>query len=66
MKDNHRQVNLSRRNSFKKASKANVVLPTKRLKASPIISKLIEENKLKVVGEYYELDTGAVNILIES
>jgi carbonic anhydrase len=48
------------------ACKANVVLQTKRLKASPVISKLIEENKLKVVGGYYDLDTGAVNILIES
>ncbi|MFM9265333.1 hypothetical protein [Tychonema sp. BBK16] len=37
-----------------------------RLKASPVISKLIEENKLKVIGGYYDLDTGAVNILVES
>jgi len=46
------------------ASKANVVLQAQRLKASPVISKLIEENKLKVVGGYYDLDTGAVNILV--
>jgi len=48
------------------ASKANVLLQAKRLKASPVISKLIEEKKLKVVGGYYDLDTGAVNILVES
>lgn len=48
------------------ASKANVVLQAQRLKASPVISKLIAENKLKVVGGYYDLDTGAVNILVES
>ena len=48
------------------ASKANVVLQAQRLKASPVISKLIEENKLKVVGGYYDLDTGAVNILVDS
>ena len=48
------------------ASKANVVLQAKRLKDSPVISKLIAENKLKVVGGYYDLDTGAVNILVES
>lgn len=45
------------------ASKANVVLQANRLKASPVISKLIEENKLKVVGGYYDLDTGTVSIL---
>ncbi|MGL5064208.1 MAG: carbonic anhydrase [Microcoleus sp.] len=48
------------------ASKANVILQAQRLKASPVISKLIAENKLKVVGGYYDLDTGAVNILVES
>jgi len=48
------------------ASKANVVIQANRLKASPVISKLIEENKLKVVGGYYDLDTGIVTILSES
>ena len=48
------------------ASKANVVLQASRLKASPVISKLIAENKLKVVGGYYDLDTGRVTILSES
>ncbi|MGB7709667.1 MAG: carbonic anhydrase [Microcoleus sp.] len=48
------------------ASKANAMLQAKRLKASPVISKLIEEKKLKVVGGYYDLDTGAVNILVDS
>ncbi|MEG4576280.1 carbonic anhydrase [Microcoleus sp. N3A4] len=48
------------------ASKANVVLQANRLKASPVISKLIAENKLKVVGAYYDLDTGRVSILSES
>ncbi|MEG3989154.1 carbonic anhydrase [Microcoleus sp. S28C3] len=48
------------------AVKANVILQAKRLKASPIISKLIAENKLKVVGGYYDLDTGRVTILSES
>ena len=47
------------------ASKANVLLQAKRLKASPVISKLIEENQLKVVGGYYDLDTGTVTILAD-
>ena len=46
------------------AIKANAMLQANRLKASPVISKLIAENKLKVVGGYYDLDTGAVNILV--
>lgn len=46
------------------ACKANIVLQANRLKASPVISKLIAENKLKVVGGYYDLDTGVVNILV--
>jgi carbonic anhydrase len=47
------------------AVKANVILQAKKLKASPVISKLIAENKLKVVGGYYDLDTGKVTILSE-
>ncbi|MEP6519010.1 carbonic anhydrase [Microcoleus vaginatus] len=52
--------------SLENASKANVVLQANKLKASPVISKLIQENKLKVVGGYYDLDTGRVTILSES
>ncbi|UNU26025.1 carbonic anhydrase [Microcoleus vaginatus] len=48
------------------ACKANVRLQANKLIASPVISKLIEENKLKVVGGYYDLDTGTVTILSES
>ncbi|MEG4804295.1 carbonic anhydrase [Microcoleus sp. ARI1-B5] len=48
------------------ACKANIRLQANRLKASPVISKLIQENKLKVVGGYYDLDTGTVTILSES
>lgn len=52
--------------SLENACKANVMLQANKLKASPVISKLIEENKLKVVGGYYDLDTGTVTILPES
>ncbi|MEG4988138.1 carbonic anhydrase [Microcoleus sp. BR0-C5] len=47
------------------ACKANVRLQANKLKASPVISKLIAENKLKVVGGYYDLDTGTVTIIPE-
>jgi carbonic anhydrase len=45
------------------AVKANIVLQAKRVKQSPVISQLILEGKLLVVGGYYDLDTGAVTII---
>ena len=45
------------------ACKANARLQANRLKASPVINQLIEEGKLKIVPAYYDLDTGAVEIL---
>ena len=48
--------------SVANAVKANVRLQANRLKASPVLNQLIQEGKLKVVGGYYDLDTGAVEI----
>jgi carbonic anhydrase len=45
------------------ATKANVLFQVERLKASPVISQLIQEGKLKVAGGYYDLDTGAVTMV---
>ena len=45
------------------AVKANVRLQANRLKASEVINQLIQEGKLKIVGGYYDLDTGAVEIV---
>jgi carbonic anhydrase len=45
------------------AVKANVLYQIEKLKASPVISQLIKEGKLKVVGGYYDLDTGAVTMV---
>jgi carbonic anhydrase len=41
-------------------AKANIELQIERLKESPVLSKLIDEGKLDIVGGYYDLDTGAV------
>lgn len=43
--------------------KANILLQAERLKSSPIISQLIQEGKLNVVGGYYDLDTGAITLV---
>lgn len=42
---------------------SNVKLEMTRLAASPVISQLVKENKLKIVGAYYDLDTGNVKVV---
>ncbi len=42
---------------------SNVKLGMNRLQASPVISQLIKEGKLKIVGGYYDLDTGKINVV---
>lgn len=49
--------------SLENAIKANVLVQVENLKSSPVISQLIQENKLKVVGGYYDLDTGKVSLV---
>lgn len=48
---------------LEEGTKANVLYQAAKLKKSPVISKLIDEGKLKVVGAYYDLNTGAVTML---
>lgn len=50
-------------NELENTTKANVLHQVGKLKASPVISQLIQEGKLKVVGAYYDLDTAAVTLL---
>ena len=45
------------------ATKANVLVQAEKLKASPVMSQLIKEGKLKIVGGYYDLDTGTVTMV---
>ncbi len=45
------------------AVKANVLLQIERLTASEVISQLIQEGNLKVVGGYYDLDAGTVTMI---
>ena len=51
-------------NALENATRQNVILNVEKLKtASPIIDKAVAENKLRVVGAFYRLDTGQVEIL---
>lgn len=45
------------------ACKANVLLQIDKLKSSPVLSELIKQGKLKIVGGYYDLDTGIVSMV---
>src|SRR4028118_279257 len=45
------------------AVKANVRLQANRLKASTLLSERLEAGTLKIVGGYYDLDTGAVTLV---
>lgn len=46
------------------ACKANILAQVKKLKLSPVLSKLIDEEKLKIAGAYYDLDTGKISIVV--
>ena len=45
------------------ACKANILVQIGKLKASPVLAELITANKLKIVGGYYDLDTGKVSLV---
>jgi carbonic anhydrase len=46
-----------------KAIKANVRLVVGQLRRTPILASLIEQKKIMIVGGYYNLQTGAVELL---
>lgn len=48
------------KDAVKKATEKNILYQIEKLSQSPVISKLIEEGKLKIVGGYYDLDTGTI------
>ncbi|MBD2523512.1 carbonic anhydrase [Nostoc sp. FACHB-133] len=45
------------------ACKANVLAQIEKLKSSKVLSELIKAEKLKIVGGYYDLDTGRISIV---
>lgn len=49
--------------SVEKAAKANILHQVKTLQNSSILSELITQDKLKIVGTYYDLNTGEVSLV---
>ncbi len=49
---------------LEKAIKANIVYQSERLNQSIILGNLIDKNWLKIVGAYYNLETGKVELII--
>ncbi|MEH2264820.1 carbonic anhydrase [Nostoc sp.] len=45
------------------ACKANVLAQVEKLKSSSVLSELIKTEKLKIVGGYYDLDTGKISLV---
>lgn len=50
-------------NALENAAKANVFLQMERLLASSLVVHLIQEGQLKLVGGYYNLESGQVSVL---
>ncbi|MEA5603860.1 carbonic anhydrase [Nostoc sp. UHCC 0252] len=45
------------------ACKANILAQVEKLKSSTVLSELIKAKKLKIVGSYYDLDTGKISLV---
>ena len=45
------------------ACKANILAQVEKLKSSSVLSELIKAEKLKIVGGYYDLDTGRISMV---
>ncbi|MEG3435965.1 carbonic anhydrase [Pannus brasiliensis CCIBt3594] len=48
---------------LEKAIKANVMYQVEKLSKSTVMGDLIDKKQLKIVGAYYDLDTGKVNLI---
>jgi carbonic anhydrase len=49
--------------AIRKATEANVIHQMNKLKKSPVLSELIAANKLKIVGGYFNFQTGEVSVI---
>ena len=51
-------------NLLDNAIRANIALNVDKLKTAPILTEHLEKGKIKIVGAYYNLDTGVVDITV--
>ena len=51
-------------NLLDNAVRANIALGVNKLKTSPVLAEHLEKDKMKIVGAYYNLDTGVVDITV--
>lgn len=49
--------------ALRKAIEANVIYQMNKLKESPVLSKLVTNNQLKIVGGYLDFTTGEVSLI---
>jgi carbonic anhydrase len=49
--------------AMKKATEANVIYQVNKIKKSPVLSELVTNNQLKIVGGYFDFKTGEVTLL---
>jgi carbonic anhydrase len=50
-------------NRLENAVKMNVVAVVKQLNQSDVLMKLVKESKIRIVGGYYDLETGCVELV---
>ncbi len=56
-------LNATKAAQLEAAVKANVVYQVGKIKESPVISKLVEDGQLKVIGGYFDFDSGKVSLV---
>ncbi|MDG2990568.1 carbonic anhydrase [Candidatus Synechococcus calcipolaris G9] len=56
-------IHLQTEDSLEKAIKANIRYQMEQLKSSSIINSMAQDNRIKVVGAYYDLHTGVVDFI---
>lgn len=50
-------------NKLERAIKSNVIYQVEKLGKSPVMGELVDKKQLKIVGAYYDLDTGKVSLI---
>lgn len=58
-----REIKPNEPNALEKAIKANIMAGVAKVRNEPRLRELVDTNKVKVVGAYYHLDTGRVELL---